>query len=235
MSKFAASLVFLITVTLGSYAYASEPAQKACNPKEPCVVALVIDEVMVQPPMLLFFLTEIEEAVKNKADAIIVVINSPGGDWQASEAINLLFQTADIPIHCVVDGTAASGAFWILEGCKQRAMTIESKLMTHEAAISAKPGARFTRKDLLTIAKHIEDLNLIMVKSIVQRLSITEKQYLERIGQGDWVMNPAEALEVGAVDVVVPDIKTYVKIVKSQYTKGKTNARPVPPVRVPPK
>jgi len=62
-------------------------------------------------------------------------INSPGGDTHTALGIYDLLVTSDRNIVGVVSGIAHSGASLILQGCKERLMTANSRLMLHKSTV----------------------------------------------------------------------------------------------------
>ena len=68
-------------------------------------------------------------------DDITVFINSPGGDTHTSLGIYDLLKKSDRNIVGVVSGIAYSGASLILQGCKKRLMTANSRIMLHKSVV----------------------------------------------------------------------------------------------------
>ena len=79
----------------------------------------------------------IEVYRKNPAiNSVVLRINSPGGSVLAGFDLARYLEETGIQVVCVVDGEAASMAFYILQSCDVRLMTSRSMLMAHEPSAS---------------------------------------------------------------------------------------------------
>lgn len=65
------------------------------------------------------------------AEAVVLEINSEGGEVEAGFVIAKAIEDSQAPVHCVVDGEALSMAYFILQSCDTRSITPRSKLMAH--------------------------------------------------------------------------------------------------------
>lgn len=125
-------------------------------------------------------------------------IDSPGGSVVAGlELIKAI--EAHGQVDCVVDGTAASMAFFVLQACRSRLMTPDSLLMTHPPSIQT--------SEALTAAKLREYLSMLSALQAAlewhgcHRLVIPPEDCQKR-SSATWWMAADEALDVGAVDEV---------------------------------
>jgi len=83
-------------------------------------------------------------------EEITVFINSPGGDTHTALGIYDLLNKSDRIIIGVVSGIAHSGASLILQGCKKRIMTTNSRLMLHKSTVQVAGSVENTQAALDT-------------------------------------------------------------------------------------
>jgi len=146
----------------------------------------------------------VQRAEQENVDALLVVIDSPGGDVFAGLRIVRSLRGTSLPVVCVVDGMAASMAAVVLEGgCSVRAMTRQSLILFHGVAGSAR-GKIKDIKSALSIMQAIEESISNLVAS---RLHMSVKEYMSRIDGLDWWLGSLSAPEVHAVDGVVDDVR----------------------------
>ncbi len=142
------------------------------------------------------------ESLPPGLSAIVLVLDSPGGVLHEARGMARVVETAPAPVACVADGLAASAAFYLLQACPLRAMTERSQLLVHEAygSRSGRSGTRELESEL----EAMRSVNQAMAAHQCRRLTMTLAECQARYAQRDWWVLPAEALEVGAVDLVVP-------------------------------
>lgn len=137
------------------------------------------------------------------ADVVVVQIDSPGGDLDASEKIFRAIKESHRKVVCVVDHLGASGAFLVLQGCDVRVMTKAAMLMVHDSYYTEPaPGD--------PDGKALEALNRILADVWCARLKVGVGRCYSQYRGHDWWMSADDALEVGAVDQVVPDVRSYI-------------------------
>jgi ATP-dependent protease ClpP protease subunit len=146
-----------------------------------------------------------KEALAPHADApsVLVVIDSAGGDLDAGFQIAEAIEGARARIDCLVDGTASSMAFYVLQSCDRRWMTTRSILLAHEPWADAPPGSALTPRVVRQLLEQLEESSRRMAAHCTKKLNISAKSYADRVQKGDWVLTPKDALEVGAVDRVL--------------------------------
>ena len=142
----------------------------------------------------------VDEWLTAAAPNPVMVINSPGGYVHSATAI-MAAVSARGDVTCVVSGRAASGAFGVMQACKTRMMTWDSRLITHE------PRRAFvepiTRHDLLEALAPMNAIAVAWNTVCRSRLKISQSEYDEKVRDRDWIMFSDEALRVGAVDRVL--------------------------------
>jgi ATP-dependent protease ClpP protease subunit len=146
-----------------------------------------------------------EAAEAGGSKAMFIVINSPGGMVDQAHAEKNLIEAAKIPVFCIVDGMAASAAFWLLQHCPTRIMIDSSVLMAHDPYDVVFGPTRLTRKFL---REHLESHDrdaLVWGQESVARLKIPLKVYLKKVFEKDWWIASSLAKDIGAVDRVSED------------------------------
>lgn len=191
--------------------------------EHPCVpVAALMDKITeTSAADTLRFMAS---ATLAKADAVIILILSPGGSLPASRIIFETLQSSKIPSYCYVGALAASGAFWVLQACTERVAEPNARLLVHEGFVKFNGGEDeervLRRVDLLRIADTLDVMNKNMFAGIAPRMLMTPESLAARVADGDWVMSASEALTAHAIDRVVPDDpETYIKSVTESLRK----------------
>jgi ATP-dependent protease ClpP protease subunit len=191
-----------------------EPAIKVPSIKRPRLAA---GEHFV--PLLRYTDTEVSKASITKmsaliaqanaagAEAIVLEIATPGGSVTDGIELGRAIEMSHAPIHCVVDGEAASMGFYVLQSCKTRMMTKRSALMVHEPSITGQTSGPQTKWHNVQSALHATAE--LMLEHEAKRMKISKDCLRSHIENGqDWWMLYGEALEVGAVDGVVASVES---------------------------
>jgi ATP-dependent protease ClpP protease subunit len=95
------------------------------------VLSTEIDSEVAEQTVAIFTMINAEP---DRFPAVLFEINSPGGSV-AGFRIAKALEDSEVPVVCVVDGLAASMAFYILQSCDTRLMTGHSLLMAHEPSM----------------------------------------------------------------------------------------------------
>jgi ATP-dependent protease ClpP protease subunit len=144
----------------------------------------------------------LEKAKAEGAKQVLMRVNSPGGNLDEALLIAQLIERSEIPVDCLVDGDALSAAFYILQSCRDRAATARSALMAHEPYFR-----NLAHADRQTVTEALEMIDVVaeqFIQHCAARLKISLGAFRRRIKGRDWWMTPAQALEAGAIDRVVP-------------------------------
>jgi ATP-dependent Clp protease protease subunit len=139
-------------------------------------------------------------APEKRPSAIVFEINSPGGEVDAGFDLTKAIERSPVPVLCIVDGEADSMAFYVLQSCTARFMTPRSSLMFHGVTMVGP----MRQTSMETTAKQIEVYNSAMIGQVAARMKISKDALWAHLKQGDWWMDADEALEVGAVDAIIP-------------------------------
>jgi ATP-dependent protease ClpP protease subunit len=155
-------------------------------------------------------ITLLSQAVKAGARAIVIEFNTPGGSVNAGFKLAKAIEQSPIPVHCVVDGQAASMGLYLLQSCTTRTMTSRSILMAHEPAIGV---AQFygSKWKWFGVYELLRTMAAAMNHHMSQRMNISYEEFCKRIDGKEWWMASDEALAVAAVDSVIRDVPTMMK------------------------
>src|SRR5579859_1521821 len=113
-------------------------------------------------------------AQSNAPDEIVLHIDSPGGEVGAMFRFASLMREVELGgtnVVCVVDGWAASAAFYLLQNCTTRVMTDRSALMAHEPLYGGNSGG--TGTDIQRSLDELHELAHILAIAESSRLHIT--------------------------------------------------------------
>lgn len=147
------------------------------------------------------FIAELDERSK-AGEPIVVVIDSGGGSVQAGEQMARAIERSPVSVACVVDGTAASMALYVLQSCNVRAMTVRSTLMGHNPAVVLNQS--LSERDTRELGRVLQVMAEGMARHICLRARIDYAEYLTYLAQNQelW-MSANEARELGFVDLLV--------------------------------
>lgn len=183
-----------------SHAEAPKPAKFSCKSR-PCFGAIGLIGTVV-PQDLKLFQDAIKVTAPAKPDGYVVLINSPGGVWEVGRDIYSLLLNLDVPVHCIVDGSSMSVAFWVLQACDVRVATPTSRFVMHETSMMVTEPTVFHRRDLISRLSEVTALTNIMTTAVAARMGMSKEALARRIDGVDWHMDVTEAISTGALDSV---------------------------------
>jgi membrane-bound serine protease (ClpP class) len=159
----------------------------------------------VTPAMASYFERGIETAEQEEAAAVLILLNTPGGNLEPTSQIVQLFRTADVPVIVYVSprGAQAASAGSIIT------MAAHASAMAPESVIGAASpvGEGGAELDETISRKLIEDLK-------AQARTLTERRGAEAVALAEAMIEEAravhaqEALDAGLIDVVADDTTT---------------------------
>jgi ATP-dependent protease ClpP protease subunit len=170
-----------------------------------------------------------DTAEADGSKGMVIVINSGGGLVNEAREMAKRIDASKIPVYCIVDGTAASAAFWLLQHCPTRIMVDSSVLMAHDPYDVVFGRTNLTRKFL---REHLESHDrdaLEWGKESVARLKISLKFYQKKVFEKDWWIASSLAQDIGAVDRVVDDTDETVAAITEEL-KSRSSTCFVPPL-----
>ena len=156
-------------------------------------------------------------AQKSKVDAAILVIDSPGGHFTSAGAMIRIIESAPFPTFCVVNGQAASAAFWLLQACKDRAATPSSLLMIHEAALYQEfgPCQKMTARQLEKHASELRAMDAVIARYVAPRMGLKMDFYVSKTQDSDWDMDVTAGLKFHAIDREILTVDAYLQYLAS--------------------
>ena len=166
---------------------------------------------------------EFTRAAQANVPALVVEINSPGGDVDAGFKISKLIEQAPFRVFCIVDGEAASMAFYILQSCDARIMTERSLLMWHEISSGFRVNGNvdyFKRLgEQMTV--RLTMMQKAANRHIAHRLSISPEEVGAKVEHGgEWWLDIESALNVGAVDIIAKTVRDARRMILIQISQG---------------
>lgn len=195
MTRLAAAFFSVVLACTPNTARAAEPAPAATP--EPITVMFegeVTDESVA---------AAIAALDSDPTAPVLMVLDTPGGSVKAGMALVKAFERRPGAVTCLVDGYAASMGMVILQGCDARLATNRSVIMMHGAGTG---GVFFGQEhEWRNVAERLRVINEAMLRYECRRLTVPFETCAGWVADGKekW-MTPREALEVGALDGVIP-------------------------------
>jgi ATP-dependent protease ClpP protease subunit len=208
---------------------AAIPAAPSARPAHPerarcpviglCVPLYVFDEVVSQPSARRA-ISWIHAQREAGAQALVIKIDTAGGDVEAGFGLIRAIESVGIPTYCVVDDRAYSMGFAILQACTMRLATTQAKLMSHAASLGLIGPAQEPRQlgSLLDPDDErvvgVRAISRVMAEHCAARMKVSLEEYLQRTAT-DWWMNGGEGLRYGALDRVVVSVESVHRYVQA--------------------
>lgn len=134
------------------------------------------------------------------SSAIFLHINSPGGEVYSSFAIYDHIRSMELPVSCLIEGIAASGASIISQACAIRQMTENAAMLIHEVRSVA--WGKYS--DFLD-EKVCLDLIMKKMKAIYMKRSKLTAEELDEVLRHDVIWDAAKCKELKLVDCILED------------------------------
>ena len=126
---------------------------------------------------------------------IKLVVNTPGGDVFAANALIAAMETSVTPIHTYVYGLAASAGLWVAVSGHVRFSHYMSRYMYHEIA-SWNMGKLEAQRRVIA---ELDELQKMMDSYLLEKTRITPAQ-LKKADLADWYFSAKDALNMGVCD-----------------------------------
>lgn len=184
----------------------------APEPKLPVIARAKVDTA-ITAELSEAFVSFMTEARIAGADAVIVEINSPGGSVSAGFKMAKAIEESPLAVVCIVDGDAASMAFYLLQSCDLRVMTDRSVLMAHEpSAMVMFAGGQ--AKSWKRLGDNMSSALTVTAKAMnhhmARRMRVSYAEFCKRIADGrEWWFDSMDAGKYGAVDLVVESVQVF--------------------------
>ena len=168
----------------------------------PDVLVLEI-EGPVTPAMASYFERGIAEAEASGAEALLIILNTPGGAVDTTQGIVRTFRAAEVPIIVYISpsGAQAASAGSIIT------VAAHASAMAPETVIGAASpvGEGGAELDETIFRKITEDLSAL-VRSLTERRGEEVSKLVEEMIVDARAVNAQEALDVGLIDAIAEDV-----------------------------
>lgn len=132
--------------------------------------------------------------------SIFLHINSPGGEFYSTIAVYDYIRQMDLPIVCVIEGIAASGASIIAQACAIREMSENSSMLIHEVRSAA-----WGKYSEISDEKICLDQIMKTMKKIYMKRSKLKEADLDEALRHDIIWDAEKCKEIGLIDRIVED------------------------------
>lgn len=198
-----------------STCFAARPDVALLRSKDAAVGYLYLDGPITEKSADLT-IKRLEKLASTDAGAVVMEINSPGGEVDAGFKLARTMENLSVPVVCVVDGEAASMAFYLLQSCTVRFMTARSTLMAHGVSYRI-ANTQGNAEQFSEMSDALKASTLAVVMHVSARMKVTPEQFAAKIAGRAWYMAYKEALEVGAVDSVVPSVNQALELTLAAF------------------
>lgn len=131
-------------------------------------------------------------------DPIKILINSTGGDLNATFTIIDSINMSKTPVYTIATGCTYSGGFFTFISGHKRLAYPHATFMFHEGSVSNNGDAGKFRNFASFYEKQLEAIKAL----VLDKTSIDEKFY-EKIRRDDYWINAKEAIEKGVADEIL--------------------------------
>ncbi len=174
----------------------------AVQAQGPNVLVLEI-EGAVTPAMASYFKRGIAEAEASGAEALLIILNTPGGAVDTTQEIVRSFRAAEVPIIVYISprGAQAASAGSIIT------VAAHASAMAPETVIGAASpvGEGGAELDETIFRKITEDLTALM-RSLTERRGEEVTKLVEEMIVDARAVNAQEALDIGLIDAIAEDV-----------------------------
>lgn len=133
-------------------------------------------------------------------DEITVYINSYGGEVAEATAIYNQLKNHPAKVTTVCSGFACSAASVVFMAGRERIMNKASRLMIHNAMVSARGNAEELRK----AAEDLDSINELSITAYMDRVTISEEALRELMDRETWI-KPEDAVAMGFATGIAED------------------------------
>lgn len=133
-------------------------------------------------------------------DEITVYINSYGGEVAEATAIYNQLKNHPTKVTTVCSGFACSAASVIFMAGRERIMNKASRLMIHNAMVSARGNAEELRK----AAEDLDSINELSITAYMERVTISEEELRGLMDRETWI-KPEDAVAMGFATGIAED------------------------------
>lgn len=186
---------------------AKKTAPTATVPAPPAHTVLLIKiDDPITPTVAEYIIKSIDTAEKQNAEALIIQLNTPGGLVDSTNHIVMRIMSSNLPVVVYVapsGGRAASaGVFITLSG--------HIAAMAPTTHIGAASPVQMEGKMDETMAKKVTNDLAAMIRGIAEKRGRNAK-WAEEAVRKSVSITETEALKLGVIDLIAPDVATLVK------------------------
>jgi ATP-dependent protease ClpP protease subunit len=157
------------------------------------------------------------------AQAVVLRIDSKGGNIAAGLKLADAVAHAPLLVHCVVVGAAHSIAFVVLQACTTRTATSRSELMIHEPYLPHGVDERGLPRRTATCPQLSETITY----RYAGRMKVSIDELREQIRDGaQWWFTPEQGVAFGALDGVVVSVEARIASLRAALERERAGARP---------
>ena len=184
------------------------PTAPTSTPAAPAPKKVNIEVVRIEGqinPEISIYIALAMQRIAHIQPYVIIEINSGGGNVASGMGLATTMERLGVPVFCLVDGRAASMAFYLLQSCSYRFMTINSTLMVHNPSIEPAEGGDEYYFERTMLFLRLAGFEMAMHYS--RRMDMPPEIIRERIKGHDWEMDPVDAFAFSAVDEIVANLE----------------------------
>ena len=183
----------------------SAPAQTVPAPPAHTVLLIKIDDP-ITPMIAEFIIKSIDAATKQNAEALIIEMDTPGGLVESTREIVKKMLASDVPtvVYVAPDGSRAASAGVFIT------LTANIAAMAPNTRIGSASPVQMEGKMDETMAKKVTNDLAAMVRGIAEKRGRNAK-WAEDAVRKSISATEAEALKLGVIDLIAPDIATLLK------------------------
>lgn len=143
--------------------------------------------------------------LRTRADEVFINMNCTGGDIHNGLAIYDYIRNYNRSTTILVCGAAMSMGAVILQAAENRVLLPHAKIMVHPAAVELPyDGISNSAKWVRDSLKDNEELiNILYARMKQKRPRYQKKNLLTKLKEGDWLMSPKQAVQLGLADEVL--------------------------------
>jgi membrane-bound serine protease (ClpP class) len=183
----------------------SAPARTVPVPPAHTVLLIKIDDP-ITPMIAEFIIKSIDKAAKQNAEALIIEMDTPGGLVESTREIVKKMLASDVPtvVYVAPDGSRAASAGVFIT------LTANIAAMAPNTRIGSASPVQMEGKMDETMAKKVTNDLAAMVRGIAEKRGRNAK-WAEDAVRKSISATEAEALKLGVIDLIAPDVATLLK------------------------
>ncbi|HUH98382.1 MAG TPA: nodulation protein NfeD [Anaerolineales bacterium] len=209
MKRIGLLLVFLIglSFTFHSAHAQTDPQGGFVSPAQPLILVMNADGT-IEPAMQEYFERGIRAAEQRNAEALIIQLNTPGGDLQSMDNIIQDIGASTVPVVIYVAPNSA------MAGSAGALITIAAQVaaMAPEAAIGASSPIDSSGQNLdSTLATKQKEIMKATIRPLVERRGADATQLAQDMIDNAKAVSASEALQAHLIDFTAVDVNDVVK------------------------